>query len=193
MFGSNRQSRGLNPSVAKALAGMGVDPNHKEKALREERGRVMPKVAAVLESLGIRVPKEDIVSEEEVNEAGTSPLDMPGQAPGVDPNKGQPNGMGPQNKAPGAPTGQQKPDQGQKPGEKPDVKLKKPATSMNTLQDVADKMTEVTAGIKTVDLLIQALTENKTSDNSIKTHKLTLRGPIQQVVNSINDLKKLVE
>jgi hypothetical protein len=192
MFGSNRSSRGLNPQVAKALAGMGVDPNHKEKIMREERGRVVPKVNAVLESLGVRMHPEDVISEEEVNEAGTSPLDMPGQAPGVDPNAGQPNGMKAGNKGvqaakPGIPGVQaEKPDQ-------PGVKLKKPATQMNTLQDVADKMTEVTAGIKTVDLLIQALTENKTSDNSIKTHKLTLRGPIQQVVNSVNDLKKLVE
>lgn len=194
MFGSsNRQNRGLNPTVAKALAGMGVDPNHREKAMREERGRVIPKVASVLESLGIRVPREDILQEEDVSEAGTSPLDMPGQAPGVDPNKGQSSGMGPQNKASGVVGQGQTPEQGTRPPEKPDVKLKKPATSMKTLQDVSDKMTEVTAGIKTVDLLVQALTENKSSDNSIKTHKLTLRGPIQQVVNSINDLKKLVE
>lgn len=192
MFGSNRSSRGLNPAVAKALAGMGVDPHHKEKVLREERGRVVPKVNKVLESLGVRMRPEDVVSEEEVNEAGTSPLDMPGSAPGVDPNQGQPNGMqagnkGVQGSKPNIPGVQaEKPEQ-------PGVKLKKPATQMNTLQDVADKMTEVTAGIKTVDLLIQALTENKTSDNSIKTHKLTLRGPIQQVVNSVNDLKKLVE
>lgn len=191
MFGSNRQSRGLNPTVAKALAGMGVDPHHKERIMREERGRVIPKVAAVLENLGIRVRPEDIVSEEEISEAGTSPLDMPGQAPGVDPNKGQASGMKPQNKGGGAatkqvPGAQDRPDQ-------PGVKLKKPATMMNTLQDVSDKMTEVTANIKTVDLLIQALTENKASDNSIKTHKLTLRGPIQAVVNSVNDLKKLVE
>ena len=185
MFGSNRRSRGLDPTVAKTLAGMGVDPNHKEKALREERGRITPKVAAIMESLGIRVPEADVINEE-----GTSPLDMPGQAPGVDPNAGQGSGMQPQNKAQGGPQGQNQPG---KPPQKPDVKLKKPATSMDTLQDVADKMTEVTAGIKTVDLLIQALTDNKTSDNSIKTHKLTLRGPIQQVVNSINDLKKLVE
>jgi hypothetical protein len=188
MFGSNRRSRGLDPSVAKAIAGMGVDPNHKENALREERGRVDPRVASVLEGLGIRVPKEDIITEE-----GTSPLDMPGQAPLVDPNKGQANGMKPQNKGAGDPTQQDLKAKGGKPAEKPDVKLKKPATSMDTLQDVSDKMTEVTASIKTVDLLIQALTENKASDNSIKTHKLTLRGPIQQVVNSVNDLKKLVE
>lgn len=192
MFGSNRSSRGLNPAVAKALAGMGVDPNHKEKVLREERGRVVPKVNKVLESLGVRMRPEDVVSEEEVNEAGTSPLDMPGAAPGVDPNQGQPSGMQAGNKGvqgskpniPGVQT--EKPEQ-------PGVKLKKPATQMNTLQDVADKMTEVTANIKTVDLLIQALTENKASDNAIRTHKLTLRGPIQQIVNSVNDLKKLVE
>lgn len=192
MFGSNRSSRGLNPQVAKALAGMGVDPRHQEKVLREERGRVVPKVNKVLESLGVRMRPEDVISEGEVNEAGTSPLDMPGSAPGVDPNAGQPNGMQAGNKG----VQGSKPNipgvQGEKP-EQPGVKLKKPATQMNTLQDVADKMTEVTAGIKTVDLLIQALTENKTSDNSIKTHKLTLRGPIQQVVNSVNDLKKLVE
>jgi hypothetical protein len=64
---------------------------------------------------------------------------------------------------------------------------------MQTLQDVSDKMTEVTANIKTVDLLIQALTENKASDKSIEAHKLTLRGPIQAVVNAVNDLKKLVD
>lgn len=179
-----KRTGGMNPQVAKALSKMGVDPNHSEKKMREERGKVDPRVAGVLESLGVRVKPEDLITE-----AGTSPLDMPGDAPAVDPKAGQPNGMQPQNKA-GAPNQQ---NQGAKPPTNPDVKLKKPATSMNTLQDVSDKMTEVTANIKTVDLLVQALTENKASDNSIKSHKLTLRGPIQAVMNSIKDLAKLVE
>ena len=180
MFGvGKRRSGGLDPKVAATLKGMGVDPNHAEKAMRADRGKVVPKVAAVLESMGIRPPLEDLVNEE-----GMSPLDMPGEAPSVDPN-GQPKGPAAQN------NGQNvaKP----KPNEQPDVKLKKPATTMQTLQDVSDKMTEVTGNIKTVDLLVQALTTNKASDNSIKAHKLTLRGPIQAVVNSVLDLKKLVE
>lgn len=174
--------RGLNPIVAKTIGKMGVDPNHTEKKLREERGKVDPRVAGVLEGLGITVKPEDLVTEE-------SPLDMPGQAPMVDPKSGQASGMQPQNKA-GAPKGQNTPS---KPSTNPEVRLKKPATTINTLQDVSDKMTEVTANIKTVDLLVQALTENKASDNSINSHKLTLRGPIQAIVNSVNDLKKLVE
>lgn len=180
----HKRTGGLNATVAKTISKMGVDPNHAEKKLREERGKVDPRVAGVLESLGVKVREEDIITE-----AGTSPLDMPGEAPAVDPNQGQASGMQAKNKA-GAPNQQ---NQGAKPPTNPEVKLKKPATQLNTLQDVSDKMTEVTANIKTVDLLIQALTENKASDNSIKSHKLTLRGPIQAVVNAVNDLKKLVE
>jgi hypothetical protein len=180
-----KRTGGVNAQVAKALQKMGVDPNHSENKMREERGKVDPRVNSVLEELGVRMKPEDIISEA----GGTSPLDMPGEAPAVDPKAGQASGMQPQNKA-GAPNGQ---NQGAKPPTNPEVKLKKPATSLNTLQDVSDKMTEVTANIKTVDLLIQALTENKASDNSIKTHKLTLRGPIQAVMNAVKDLAKLVE
>lgn len=186
MFGASKKRGGLNATVAKTLAGMGVDPQHAEKKLREDRGRVDPKVAKVLESMGMTVRPEDLA--EVVNEEGDSPLNMPGQQPMVDPNKGQANGMQGQNNGQSVAKGQ-----GQKPGQQPDVKLKKPATTMQTLQDVSDKMTEVTANIKTVDLLVQALTENKASDKSIKAHRLTLQGPIQAIVNSVNDLKKLVE
>jgi len=180
--------RGMNPTVAKTLAGMGVDPTHRERMERSERGKVIPQVARLLEDMGVRVPKDALA----VNEAD-SPLDMPGQAPGVDPNSGQRSGMQPQNKGQGDATGQNQQRQGGKQAEKPEVRLRKPATQMQTLQDVSDKMTEVTANIKTVDLLIQALTENKASDKSIEAHKLTLRGPIQAVVNAVNDLKKLVD
>jgi hypothetical protein len=177
-----------NREVAKALVGMGVDPMLKEKKEREDRPRVSPKVAALLEGMGIKYAPQDIQGNT-VNEAGTSPLDMPGDAPMVDPN-GQGGKNKPQNSAPGQVTGQK---QGNKPAKPAQVQLKRPATQMKTLQDVTDKMTEVTANIKTVDLLIQALNDNKSSDNQIETHKLTLQGPIQAVVNAVQDLKKLVE
>ena len=150
---------------------------------RENRPKVDPRVAAILESVGVKYASSEII-----NEQGTSPLDMPGQAPAVDPQQGQRTGMQPQNKPQGVPGQEEQP----KPNSA-SVKLKKPATAVKTLQDVSDKMTEVTANIKTVDLLIQALSENKSRDNLIETHKETLRGPIKVVVDSILDLKKLVE
>lgn len=177
-----------NREVAKALAGMGVNPLLKEMKEREDRPRVDPRVAALLENMGIKYAPEEIQGNP-ITEEGTSPLEMPGEEPMVDP-----KGQGGKNKPQNAPSGQ---NPGQKPAGKPvkpaQVQLKRPATQMKTLQDVTDKMTEVTANIKTVDLLIQALNDNKSSDNQIETHKLTLQGPIQAVVNAVQDLKKLVE
>jgi uncharacterized protein YqgV (UPF0045/DUF77 family) len=54
-------------------------------------------------------------------------------------------------------------------------------------------MTEVTQNIKLVDLMIQALSENKNTDNSIDSHKTTLQGPIRAVVDSVKELQRLVE
>lgn len=178
-----RQSTGgYNPKVAAALGAMGVDPLHQIRKERENRPKVDPRVAAILESVGVKYSSSEIV-----NEQGDSPLDMPGQQPAVDPKLGEKNGMKPQNGqvTPGQ-TDQPKPAAGQ-------VKLKKPATAIKTLQDVSDKMSEILANVKTVDLLIQALSENKSRDNLIETHKETLRGPIKVIVDSVLDLKKLVE
>lgn len=184
---TKKHSSGYSAKVAATLGTMGINPNvkaEKERALREENTKVNPKVARVLAEAGIVYADKDIAHE--INEQGTSPLDMPGEAPMVDPQNGQRNGMQGQNNAQDPAMGQKKP---LSPAE---VKLKRPATKMETLQDLTDKMTEVTANIKTVDLLVQALSDNKSSDNQIKTHRLTLRGPIQAILNSVEDLKKMV-
>lgn len=183
----NHKAGGYDPKVAKALGDLGVDPLHKMKKEREERPRVDPRVAAVLERIGVKYPSSEVISEQ-----GTSPLDMPGQQPAVDPKQGQRSGMQPQGKQ-GSPQGQNNGQEEPQPANAASVKLKKPATSVKTLQDISDKMTEVTSNIKTVDLLVQALSENKSRDNLIETHKETLRGPIKVVVDSIKDLQRLVE
>ena len=180
-----------NRTVAGALAGMGIDPLHKERKERETRSRVDPRVAKILESSGVYYKQDDIQGGP-INEAGMNPLDMPGQQPAVDPNNGNPNGVQAQDK----PRGQQQ-DQGQNQNKavKPaQIKLKGGVTAqIKTLQDITDKLTQVTANIKLVDTLIQALSENNNNDNQVETHKLTLKGPIQAIMNSVKDLARLVE
>ena len=176
--------------VAIALGKMGIDPLLKEKREKEGRSKVDPRVAKFLaENLDIRYDSSQIHGNK-VDEAGTSPLDMPGEQPLVDPNA-QPTGPGAKNNQQAQP-GQKPPQPGKK--LKPaQVSLKRPATQMKTLQDVTDKMTEVTQNIKLVDLMIQALSENKNTDNSIDSHKTTLQGPIRAVVDSVKELQRLVE
>ena len=176
--------------VALALGKMGIDPLLKEKREKEGRSKVDPRVAKFLaENLDIRYDSSQIHGNK-VDEAGTSPLDMPGEQPLVDPNA-QPTGPGVKNNQQVQP-GQQpaKPGKRLQPAQ---VSLKRPATQMKTLQDVTDKMTEVTQNIKLVDLMIQALFENKNTDNSIDSHKTTLQGPIRAVVDSVKELQRLVE
>jgi hypothetical protein len=187
---TKKHASGYSAKVAATLGTMGINPNvkaEKERALREENTKVNPKVAKVLAEAGVVYDDKDIAHD--INEQGTSPLDMPGEAPMVDPNTGQRNGMQGQNNPQDPTMGQNKPQKALGPAE---IKLKRPATQMQTLQDLTDKMTEVTANIKTVDLLVQALSDNKSTDNQIKTHRLTLRGPIQAILNSVEDLKKMV-
>jgi hypothetical protein len=184
---------GYNKHVAAALGTMGIDTGVKERAERAERGRVDPRVARILEGVGVKYKQEDIAGN--LNEDnGMNPLDAPGEGPAVDPVNGKPNGMQPQNKQQG---GTQDPNQrprSSQPAKPAQVKLKQgSSTGIKSLQDVSDKLTQATANIKLVDTLIQALTENNSSDNRIETHKLTLQGPIQALFNSVKDLQKLVE
>lgn len=176
--------------VALALGKMGIDPLLKEKREKEGRSKVDPRVAKFLsENVGIHYKPSDIHGNK-VNEEGMSPLDMPGEQPLVDPNA-QPTGPGAKNNQQTQP-GQQQAQPGKK-LQPAKVSLKRPATQMKTLQDITDKMTEVTQNIKLVDLMIQALSENKNTDNSIDSHKTTLQGPIRAVVDSVKELQRLVE
>lgn len=185
-----------NKHVNEALKHLGIDPKFQQKKeeefRRESRGFVDPRVVAVLEGAGVHYGPEDVAGA--VNEEGMSPLDMGGQEPAVDPNGGQRSGMQSQNKPQ---AGSQDPNdrpRNNQPAKPAQVKLKgNVGGAVKTLQDVSDRMTQVMARMKTLDMLIQALTEDNTNDNRIDTHKLTLQGPIKAVVNSIKDLQKLVE
>jgi hypothetical protein len=182
-----------NKHVNEALKHLGIDPKFQQKKeeefRRESRGLVDPRVAAVLEGAGVHYSQEEIIGE-----AGMSPLDMGGQEPDVDPNNGQRNGMQNQDKGQEDPQDPNRRPRSNQPAKPAQVKLKgNVGGAVKTLQDVSDRMTQVMARMKTLDMLIQALTEDNTNDNRIDTHKLTLQGPIKAVVNSIKDLQKLVE
>jgi hypothetical protein len=171
---------GYNSKVADILKGMNIDPKHQEKKEQQERPKYHAATAAILESIGVKVPKQEIV-----NEDGPSPLEDPGQAPMANTGKGN------QQQAPQQT--QQQPQPQPKPMGTPVVSLKKNSGGIKTLQDVSDKITEITKRMRTLDLLIQTMQSDDTTDSSIEQNKDTLKGPIRNLLASVKDLEVLVQ
>lgn len=172
---------GYNPQVAGVLKKMNVDTKFQEKKASEERPKFNQHTARVLESLGVQVKQKDIaglVTEE-------SPLDSSAAAPLAD------AGNAPQGK-PQAPAQQTQPKPN-KQTKAPVISLKPNSGQINSLQDVADKITEIGKRMRTIDLLIQTIQSDDTTDNTVEQNKETLRTPILNLLKAVKDLEKLVE
>lgn len=187
----------MDKRVAEALKGMGVNPKHREQKAEDERPRVLPKVAKVLESMGIAYAESEIAgTPKKVTEAGMSPLDMPGSQPAITPQQAsapQVNTKG----QPGAPNinTQVKPAQPKvKPQEPPKVQLRQDGMNggVSTLQDLSDQMNGVTASMKTIDLLIQSLSEGGEAEGDIGSNKDALRAVFKPFFQKVESLKNVL-
>jgi hypothetical protein len=167
----------MNPEVAKIVGEFG----YRKKTDEEVKPKVNARVARMLkENLGVEYPSDQIQEEA----GGMNPLGAPGDAPAANPN------------TPADQQGMQasEPGQEQQPGvqkrrDMPKVKLTSSVNRITTLQDLRDKMNEVTQRITTIDTLSQTLMGDNTTDNDLGKHKQTLKGAVDQLASSVRDLQ----
>ncbi len=170
----------MNPEVAKVIGQFG----YKKKTDEEAKPKVHPKVARYLrENVGVQYPDDQIQEEVATGGAAMTPLGAPGSAPAADPNT-QADQQGMQQ----GEQGQTEPGVQQK-RNMPKVKLASSVNRITTLQDMRDKMNEITQRITTIDTLSQTLLGDNTTDNDLGKHKKTLQGAVEQLAKSVRDLE----
>lgn len=172
----------MNSKVKDVLGEFG----YKKNAEDAPKPKVHPSVAKMLaENLGVNYAPEDIM-EAPQGGAAMNPLGAPGDAPASDPNVAADQQ--------GTQTGEPTQDDAQVPGatkrrEMPRVKLKSSVNRITTLQDMRDKMNEITQRITTIDTLSQTLIGDQTTDNDLQKHKQTLKGAVDALASSVRDLQ----
>jgi hypothetical protein len=177
----------MNAKVAAQIKGMGVNLGRKLSA-DEERPKVNPKVASILEKVGVRYGAADI--ESPINEV--SPLNMPGEEPAVQPPPRSGQGTAPN---PTVNPAQPKPGLAPKPAAPaPKVMLRKDEMQkMETIQDLQDSMNGLMSSLKTFDQIVQSLSDDTDNDKTIQANKDVLKSALRPLFKRVDGLRAVLE
>lgn len=174
--------RAMNPKVAAIVGEMGVDTQHREKKMREERPRVDPKVAALLESeAGVSYHQADIAGSGVVRE--DSPLNAPGSAPmaGTQGAQKQQSAQDVAGSTPDKPTQSRGDVQ---------VRLKSHAGGGNTLDDLSAALGKVSEAIRDIETLTQTL---KRRGNDVGKHKTVLKEYLDDIDKHLEPFRQMTK
>lgn len=169
----------MNKHVQNILEGMGIKADGgKTPAMviaESERTKVHPHIAKLLAQNGIIYEQEDI----EGTEGGNTPLDAPGSAPLYNKNTQS------QQRQPGNIQLKDGEDGSQ------GIELDKTGGAIETVDDLAAKMGEISETMRLIDLTIQTVKTNA-KDSSLKAHKNRFRDDIEHLSKLVNRLQNAV-
>lgn len=161
----------MDSKVASILEGMGINTGGGKTAAQQvaegEKTLYHPQIAKMLGDSGIHINEEEIMGGE------GSPLNAPGSAPmyqddaqGQQANPQQPQG------------GMQLKDKGK--GSQDGIQLDQNSGRIETIDDLASKMTEISETMRLVDLTVQTLKSNA-KDTTLEAHKNRFRDDIEHL------------
>lgn len=161
----------MDSKVQGILEGMGINTGGGKTAAQEvsesEKALFHPQIAKLLGESGIPIAEEEIMGGEQ------SPLNAPGSAPmyqgdaqAQDPNAQQPQG------------GMKLKEKGK--GSQDGIQLNQNSGRIETIDDLAAKMTEISETMRLVDLTVQTLKANA-KDSTLEAHKNRFRDDIEHL------------
>lgn len=171
----------MNKKVQDILSGMGIQTDGGKTVsmivAESEKTRVHPHIANLLAQSGIIYEQDDIDDTQGEN----TPLDVPGSAPLYGQNA---QGQQQQQQRSGI---RLKDDEGEKQG----IQLDRTGGDLETVDDLAAKMGEVSETMRLIDLTIQTVKTNA-RDTSLKAHKNRFRDDLEHLAKLVNRLQNAV-
>lgn len=159
----------MNKHVVSILESLGVQTDGGKTAhqiiAETDKPKVHPRIAALLGESGIIYEAEDVMGGE------NTPLDAPGSAPLYN------QGAQGQQAQPQQTSGVRLKDKNKGEG---GIELDKTGGTIETVDDLAGKMAEISETMRLVDLTIQTLKTNA-KDTSLKAHKNRFRDDIEHL------------
>jgi len=172
----------MDKKVADILGGMGVDMQGGKTAssivAESEKQLFHPAIAGLLNQSGIKINEEEVMGGE------GSPLNAPGSAPMY---QGEPEGQ--DTNAQGTQSNVQLKDKGK--GSQDGIQLNQNSGRIETIDDLAGKMTEISETMRLIDLTTQTLKANA-KDSTLEAHKNRFRDDIEHLYDLIGKLREAV-